>query len=192
MLHDDLTFLKAKADETNVYIILLLIGPALQNEEETSELRSYLNSHQQLLEEQFNEEGEPLSALIRNNRPKNRKSERHQFENIRSALQKTMENKELPTLLLEDWTNLKHESSEKLENQLEPDSPLDIFYKEEHKNRMVATKQSRDDQQFLEESRLSPGYLNTPKMSRRKRNPRCLRSCLKRGYLHPAQCHMLC
>ena len=27
---------------------------------------------------------------------------------------------------------------------------------------------------------------------RRKRNPRCLRSCLKRGYIHPAQCHMLC
>ena len=28
--------------------------------------------------------------------------------------------------------------------------------------------------------------------NRRKRNPRCLRSCLKRGLLHPAQCHMLC
>eukprot|EP00088_Acartia_fossae_P024113 TRINITY_DN25084_c0_g1_i1.p1 TRINITY_DN25084_c0_g1~~TRINITY_DN25084_c0_g1_i1.p1 ORF type:complete len:287 (-),score=53.56 TRINITY_DN25084_c0_g1_i1:26-886(-) len=27
---------------------------------------------------------------------------------------------------------------------------------------------------------------------RSKRNPRCLHMCLKRGYLHPAQCHSLC
>ena len=27
---------------------------------------------------------------------------------------------------------------------------------------------------------------------RTKRNPRCLHTCLKRGLLHPAQCHMLC
>ena len=27
---------------------------------------------------------------------------------------------------------------------------------------------------------------------RSKRNPRCLHTCLKRGLLHPAQCHMLC
>ena len=27
---------------------------------------------------------------------------------------------------------------------------------------------------------------------RSKRNPRCLHTCLKRGYLHPAQCHALC
>ena len=192
MFQENLTFLIGKPDETNVYIILLFIGPALQNEEENSEL----NSQQQLLEEQFNEEDEPLSEEL-NKRPKNSKSERHQFENILSALQETVENIERPALLPEDWTSMKHESSEKLENELEPEIPLDLFYKPgylnaEHKNRMVVTEQSKGEQQLLTKSRLSPGYLKTPKMSRRKRNPRCLRSCLKRGYLHPAQCHMLC
>ena len=30
------------------------------------------------------------------------------------------------------------------------------------------------------------------KMNRRKRGPRCMRSCLRHGMLHPAQCHALC
>ena len=29
-------------------------------------------------------------------------------------------------------------------------------------------------------------------MSRRKRNPGCIRQCLRAGVLHPAQCHFLC
>jgi hypothetical protein len=30
-------------------------------------------------------------------------------------------------------------------------------------------------------------------LSRRsKRNPRCLRRCLRRNLLHPSQCHMIC
>ncbi len=46
-----------------------------------------------------------------------------------------------------------------------------------------------DDINEINEDDITDDYIG---QRRTKRNPRCLHTCLKRGLLHPAQCHMLC
>merc|ERR1719507_1092437 len=61
-----------------------------------------------------------------------------------------------------------------------------ILEREEDENRNLEEMIKSAEMEKTEEAKIGPVPMVT------KRNPICLRRCLRAGFLHPAQCYVLC
>ena len=94
--------------------------------------------------------------------------------------------------ILENQSNLEDEIEEKMNKAMKSKTPWTNYHQTKEANWDESPSPVIENTEQPENQHASRLLLKSPELNRKKRNPRCLRSCLKRGYLHPAQCHMLC